>query len=70
MLGAMKIVQAFGQESREAERFRAAVDRSFDTAKRRIRLRAIMTACVIGLIFGAITLIMWDGASTMSRADG
>src|SRR5258706_3896477 len=65
-LGAMKIVQAFGQESREADRFRAAVDRSFETAKRRFRLRAILTALVIALLFGAITLIMWDAVNDVA----
>ncbi|AOH86209.1 ABC transporter [Sphingomonas panacis] len=59
-LGAMKIVQAFGQEAREGERFRTAVDQSFESAKRRFRLRAIMTALVMGLLFGAVTLLMWD----------
>jgi ATP-binding cassette subfamily B protein len=62
VLGAMKIVQAFGQEDREAVRFRDAVESVFDTARRRIALRAAMTAIVIGLIFGAITLVMWQGA--------
>jgi ATP-binding cassette subfamily B protein len=60
-LGAMKIVQAFGQEEREADRFRAAVDATFAAAKRRIRLRAVMTASVIGLIFGSITMVIWEG---------
>ncbi|MEG3145894.1 ABC transporter transmembrane domain-containing protein [Sphingomonas sp. RT2P30] len=60
-LGAMKIVQAFGQESREAARFVAAVDATFVAAKRRIRLRAMMTALVIGLIFGSITMVIWEG---------
>jgi ATP-binding cassette subfamily B protein len=32
------------------------------TARRRIRLRAVMTASVIGLLFGAITMVMWQGA--------
>ena len=58
--GAMKIVQAFGQERREAERFAKAVDNSFAAAKRRITIRAIMTALVIGLLFGAVTLLMWS----------
>src|SRR3954454_17577828 len=61
-LGAMKIVQAFGQEEREAARFSAAVDATFAAAKRRIALRAFMTAMVIGLIFGSITLVLWEGA--------
>lgn len=62
VLGAMKIVQAFGQEAREAARFDATVDSGFDTARRRIRLRAIMTAVVIALVFGSITAVMWQGA--------
>src|SRR4051812_17908364 len=62
VLGGMKIVQAFGQEQREATRFREAVERVFQTAHRRITIRAIMTALVIGLVFGAITLVMWQGA--------
>ncbi|WP_019832161.1 ABC transporter transmembrane domain-containing protein [Sphingomonas sp. PR090111-T3T-6A] len=62
VLGAMKIVQAFGQEAREAGRFRQAVESVFSTAKRRIAFRAAMTALVIGLVFGAITLVLWEGA--------
>ena len=62
VLGAMKIVQAFGQEAREASRFGSAVESVFATARRRIALRAAMTAIVIALIFGAITLVMWQGA--------
>ncbi|WP_445193380.1 ABC transporter transmembrane domain-containing protein [Sphingomonas sp. Tas61C01] len=61
-LGAMKIVQAFGQEDREAARFAAAVDATFAAARRRILLRAIMTAIMIALIFGSITLVLWEGA--------
>lgn len=61
-LGAMKIVQAFGQEQREAERFSGTVEAAFDTARRRIRLRSMMTAIVIALVFGSITMVMWKGA--------
>ena len=62
VLGAMKIVQAFGQQDREAGRMRAAVEAVFSTAKRRISVRALMTAAVMGLMFGAITMILWQGA--------
>ena len=61
-LGAMKIVQAFNQQAREAGRFGDAVEAVFAAAKRRIALRAIMTALAIGLMFGAIVLILWEGA--------
>lgn len=62
VLGAMKIVQAFGQEKREADRFDATVESGFGTARKRIALRALMTAVVIGLVFGSITAVMWQGA--------
>ncbi|MBK5265223.1 MAG: ATP-binding cassette domain-containing protein [Alphaproteobacteria bacterium] len=62
VLGAMKIVQAFGQEEREAGRFGAAVEAAFGIARRRIVMRAFMTAVVISIIFGSITMIMWQGA--------
>jgi ATP-binding cassette, subfamily B, bacterial len=59
-LGAMKIVQAFGQEAREGERFQHAVDRGFGAAKLRFGTRAVMTAMIIGILFTAVTLIIWD----------
>ena len=62
VLGAMKIVQAFGQEAREARRFQDAVAAVFSAAKRRIGVRALMTALVIGLVFGAIVLVLQQGA--------
>lgn len=66
VLGAMKIVQAFNQEGREATRFADAVQRVFATAKRRILVRSMMTAIVIFLIFGSITLVIWEGAIEVS----
>jgi ATP-binding cassette subfamily B protein len=66
VLGAMKIVQAFNQQGREATRFTEAVERVFSTARRRILVRALMTAIVIFLIFGAITLVIWEGAIEVS----
>ena len=65
-LGAMKIVQAFGQEPREAARFEGAVEASFGAARRRILLRAIMTAIVIGLVFGSITMVMWEATADVA----
>jgi ATP-binding cassette, subfamily B, bacterial len=62
VLGAMKIVQAFGQQDREAERFTKATETVFNVAKSRILLRALMSAIVIALIFSAITGVIWQGA--------
>lgn len=62
VLGAMKIVQAFGQELREGARFSGAVESAFGTARRRIAIRAALTAIMILMMFGAITMVMWQGA--------
>jgi ATP-binding cassette, subfamily B, bacterial len=62
VLGAMKIVQAFNQQQREATRFGEAVERVFATAKRRIGTRAVMTAMIIFLMIGAIVMVIWQGA--------
>jgi ATP-binding cassette, subfamily B, bacterial len=66
-LGAMKIVQAFGQEARESSRFREAVLRAFSTARRRIVLRAFLTAAVITMLFGSITMLMRQAAIDVSE---
>ena len=62
VLGAMKIVQAFTQEPRESARFSEAVEDNFRMARKRFTVRAFMTATIMLVIFGAITLILWRGA--------
>ena len=74
VLRAIEVVKAFGAEQRERDRFAAAVEATFAVARRRICMRAIMTALVITLAFGSITLVLWEGASdviagTMSGGD-
>jgi ATP-binding cassette subfamily B protein len=62
VLGAMKIVQAFNQQDREAERFTNATEAVFSTARKRIGLRALMTFLIIALVFTSITWVIWQGA--------
>ena len=68
-LGAMKVVQAFNQEKRESNRFREAVKSAFATARRRILLRAFLTAIVITMIFGSITMLMRQAAIDVSQGE-
>lgn len=68
VLGAMRVVQAFNQEEHERSAFSRLVEQTFATAKRRILIRAVMTAVVILLVFGGITMLMWEGA--LSVAEG
>jgi len=58
-LDALETVQAFGREARAAAGFGAAVETAFRTSLRRISARAVMTALVITMVFGGITLIFW-----------
>jgi ATP-binding cassette subfamily B protein len=67
VLGATRIVQAFNQEKLESDRFSATVERTFETAKRRIAIRATMTSVVIFLVMGALNLLMWRGAVGVAR---
>ena len=69
VLGAMKIVQSFNQQSREADRFADAVQQTFDTARRRIILRAAMTSMLIAAIFGSVVLLLWRGAERVASGD-
>jgi ATP-binding cassette subfamily B protein len=69
VLSAMKIVQSFGQERRERERFARVVEGTFDTARRRILLRAVMTTVVIMLVFGGVVLVMWRGALAVAAGE-
>ncbi|MEL7517636.1 MAG: ABC transporter transmembrane domain-containing protein, partial [Pseudomonadota bacterium] len=69
VLSAMKIVQGFNQQTREADRFKDAVEATFDTARRRIILRAVMTSLIIFAIFGSVVLLLWRGAEGVAAGD-
>ena len=69
VLSAMKVVQSFGQERREGERFASVVEGTFATARRRIMLRAAMTTVVILLVFGGVVLVMWRGALAVAAGE-
>jgi ATP-binding cassette subfamily B protein len=61
-LGAVRTVQAHAREPYERMRFWNALGIAVETARKRIRSQAIVTAIAIVLIFGAITLVLWSGA--------
>ena len=62
VLNAMPTVQAFTQEHNEARRFAARTETGFRTAVRRSRVRAAMTALIIGAVMGTIIFVLWIGA--------
>jgi ATP-binding cassette subfamily B protein len=62
MLQAISTVQAFGREAHESVRYAQEVEKAFDTARRRIWTRSLLTAVAIVLAFGVIVFVLWMGA--------
>jgi ATP-binding cassette subfamily B protein len=56
-------VQAFTHESQSRGNFHCVTEQSFIAARKRIATRAILTAIVIFMAFGAIVGFLWMGAS-------
>ena len=69
VLGALRIVQAFNQETREAQRFADTVEATFATARRRITVRATMTSVIMLLVLGGIALLVHAGAIGYAAGD-
>ncbi|WP_439478441.1 ABC transporter transmembrane domain-containing protein [Brevundimonas sp.] len=59
---AIETVQAFGREASAIERFGAAVEAAFGVSLVRMKARALMTAMIIVVMFGGVTLVLWLGA--------
>ncbi|MCH2548573.1 MAG: ATP-binding cassette domain-containing protein [Alphaproteobacteria bacterium] len=57
----IRTVQAFVHESVDRQRFASRAEEAFTTAVSRIKARALLTAVVIMLVFGAVGLILWIG---------
>ncbi|WP_266167924.1 ABC transporter transmembrane domain-containing protein [Dyella subtropica] len=61
-LNAAPAVKAYAREDIESTRYGSAITRALATARKRIGTRSLLTATVIVLMFGAITLVLWIGA--------
>ncbi|MFN3815685.1 ABC transporter transmembrane domain-containing protein [Brevundimonas sp.] len=59
---AIETVQAFGREPSARSRFDGAVEAAFAASLRRMNARAWMTALVIVVMFGGVSLVLWLGA--------
>ena len=57
----IRTVQAYRHEGVDRVRFAERVEAAFETARQRIRQRAMLVAAVIVLVFGAIGIILWIG---------
>jgi ATP-binding cassette subfamily B protein len=60
-LNAVRTVQAFNREARDAQRVGARIEAAFATAARRAFVRSLLVGVVILLVFGAVGVILWIG---------
>ena len=60
-VNAIRTVQAFAQEEREAGRFAGATEGAFAAAARYATARAWLGAVAISLVFGSIAAVLWLG---------
>ena len=65
---AVQTVQAFTHETASQADFAQVTERSFEVAKTRVGVRALMTMIVIALIFSGVVGVLWIGARDV-RAD-
>ncbi len=64
-LNAIQTVQAYTLEALHGERYDSAVRDSFDTAIRRMRVRAWMLGAAVVCMFSSVTLVLWLGARSV-----
>lgn len=69
VLNAVPVVQSYTQEGREAQRFTAATEDAFETARRRTRVRAFLVAFIISATFGALLWGLYQGTQAVIRGD-
>lgn len=58
----VQTVQAFTGEDASEASFNTVTERSYDSARKRIKTRALMTMIVIALIFSGVVGVLWIGA--------
>jgi ATP-binding cassette, subfamily B, bacterial len=69
VLNAIPVVQSYGQQVRESQRFAEATEVAFATSIRRTRARAWLTAFVIASAFGSAIFGLYSGTQAVLRGD-
>jgi ATP-binding cassette subfamily B protein len=62
-IGAIRTLQALGDEPTAVARFGGAVERAFEAARTSTRARAFLTAVAIFMVFGSVVAVLWIGAT-------
>ena len=61
IINALQIVQAFSLEQLKQQKFEDTVENAFNTAKRRIKTRALLTAIAMLSVMSSIVIVLWVG---------
>ena len=69
VLSEIPVVQAYGQEHRESQRFHQSTENAFDVARRRTRVRSMLVAFIITATFGALLWGLYQGTQAVLRGD-
>jgi ATP-binding cassette subfamily B protein len=69
VLNAIPVVQSYNQQKRESQRFAAASEAAFDTARKRTRVRSMLVAFIITATFGALLWGLYQGTQAVLRGD-
>ena len=62
LIGAVRVLQAFTNESLARTRFGAAVERAYTTALESTKARALLTAFAIFIVSASVVIVLWVGA--------
>ncbi len=68
-LNGIAMVQSFVLEQFQAERFDAAVERSFEAAVRRIGKRSLLAGFAICVVFSGVMLVLWVGTRQVASGE-
>jgi ABC transporter fused permease/ATP-binding protein len=66
-LSGIRTVRAFAREEAESVRYAGAVERSYDLARLRARLRAVFQGLMTFLGYGAIAAVLWYGGRLVTQ---
>jgi ATP-binding cassette subfamily B protein len=66
VLNAIPVVQSYVQEQREAQRFDAATEAAFETARKRTKVRALLVGFIITATFGALLWGLYQGTQAVA----
>jgi ATP-binding cassette subfamily B protein len=62
LVGAIRTVQAYTNESLANARFGAEIEQAREASRRSTRARAVLTAIIIFIVFSSVVVILWVGS--------